>query len=228
MRSGVSDPIDTQTRRAELLSVGKALERNRFEAYVTENLSEAREIVLGEIVPRISPRLVSWGDSLTVIESGILDDIRALSAVEFLDPFEEGLSGKERFALRRRALHADLFITGTNALTRDGRLVNLDMVGNRVGGITFGPKRVVILVGRNKIVPDLETAMEQIRNYTAPANAIRHHTGEHPELNPPCVITGVCSDCSSPMRIRNTWTITEKSFPPGRITVVLINRDLGL
>ena len=212
----------------QLLSVGKALEKNRFEVYVTEELSGARELVRGKVVSRITPRLVSWGDSLTVIESGILDDMRALPGIAFLDPFEEGLSGEERFARLRRALTADLFITGTNALTRDGRLVNLDMVGNRVGGITFGPKRVVILAGRNKIVPDLEGAMDRIRNYAAPANAIRHHTGGHPELNPPCVKTGICSDCASPMRICNTWTITEKSFPPGRITVVLINRDLGL
>jgi hypothetical protein len=83
------------------------------------------------------------------------------------------------------------------------------------------------MVGRNKIVPDLEAAMERIKNYSAPANAIRHNA-EHPEMNPPCVKTASCSNCASPMRICNTWTITEKSFPQGRIKVVLINRDLGL
>jgi hypothetical protein len=101
------------------------------------------------------------------------------------------------------------------------------MVGNRVGGITFGPKNVVIMIGRNKIVPDLDAAMERVRNYAAPANAIRHHI-HHPELNPPCTETAACSDCNSLMRICNIWTITEKSFPPKRIKIVLINKDLGL
>lgn len=224
----MDDPVDGRYWCEGLASVKESLERNRFAAYVAEDLAGAREIVSGEILPRISPRLVSWGDSLTVIASGLLEDIGSLPGVEFLDPFEDGLSSGERFERRRRALLVDLFITGTNALTRDGRLVNLDMVGNRVGGITFGPRRVLILAGRNKIVPDLEGAMEHIRSHTAPANAIRHNAGGHPELNPPCVKTGTCSDCASPMRICNTWTITEKSFPPGRIIVVLINRDLGL
>ena len=120
-----------------------------------------------------------------------------------------------------------MFITGTNAVTQKGQLVNLDMVGNRVAAITFGPKHVVIMMGRNKIAPDLDSAMDRVRNYAAPVNAIRHHV-EHPELDPPCVETAVCSNCSSPMRICNTWTITEKSFPPGRIKIVLINEDLGL
>ncbi|MBN2397783.1 MAG: lactate utilization protein [Deltaproteobacteria bacterium] len=224
----MDDPVDERYWLKRLAPVKENLEGNGFEAHVAEDLPGAREIVLEEILPRIRPRLVSWGDSLTVIASGLLDDIRALPGVEFLDPFEDGLSSGERFDRRRRALLADLFVTGTNALTRDGRLVNLDMVGNRVGGITFGPRRVLILAGRNKIVSDMERAMEHIRSHTAPANAIRHHAGGHTELNPPCVTTGTCSDCASPMRICNTWTITEKSFPPGRIIVVLINRDLGL
>jgi hypothetical protein len=103
-----------------------------------------------------------------------------------------------------------------------GQLVNLDMVGNRVGGITFGPKHVIVLVGRNKIVPDLGSAMERTRNYAAPANAMRFG------LQTPCAKTARCSDCSSPDRICNTWSILEKSYPKGRVKVVLINEDLGL
>lgn len=224
----MKDPVGERYWRQRLDSVRKRLEKNGFEVYVAQDLSGAREIVLGEILPGTGARLVSWGDSLTVIASGLLDDVRNSPDLEFLDTFAEGLSPRERFERRRKALLSDLFLTGTNALTLDGRLVNLDMVGNRVGGITFGPRHVVILAGRNKIVTDLEAAMTRIRTYAAPANAIRHHTGAHPELNPPCVETATCSDCSSPMRICNTWTITEKSFPPGRIKVVLINRDLGL
>lgn len=96
------------------------------------------------------------------------------------------------------------------------------MIGNRIGGITFGPRSVVILAGRNKIVPDLEAAMKRIRNFTAPVNAMRL------DKKTPCCKTSHCEDCKSPDRICNTWTITEKSFPKGRVKVVLINEDLGL
>ena len=102
-------------------------------------------------------------------------------------------------------------------------LVNLDMVGNRVAGITFGPRHVVLFIGRNKIVPTLDDAMQRVKNYAAPANAIRH-----PGLKTPCMKTAVCANCSSPDRICNTWCITEKSFPKGRIKIILINQDLGL
>jgi hypothetical protein len=96
------------------------------------------------------------------------------------------------------------------------------MTGNRVAGITFGPRHVVILVGRNKIVPDLEAAMVRIKEYAAPANAMRL------DKKVPCVKTAVCEECNAPDRICNTWTITQKSFPKGRVKVVLINESLGL
>jgi hypothetical protein len=123
---------------------------------------------------------------------------------------------------RRRSLLVDLFITGTNAVTETGKLVNLDMTGNRVAGITFGPRNVIILAGRNKVVPDIEDAMQRIKNYAAPANAMRL------DKKTPCVKTSICEECRSLDRICNTWTITEKSFPKGRIKIVLINEDLGL
>ena len=123
---------------------------------------------------------------------------------------------------RREAILVDLFFTGTNAVTESGMLVNLDMIGNRVGGITFGPQHVVLMVGRNKIVANLEDAMVRIKNYAAPTNAMRHGK------KTPCIKTSYCMDCKSPDRICNVWTIHEKSHPKGRIKVILINRDLGL
>ena len=137
-------------------------------------------------------------------------------------PESDYLTIEEKLELRRQGLLVDLYLTGTNAVTEDGVLVNLDMIGNRVGAITFGPKKVVVFVGRNKIVPDLEAAMWRIKDYSAPANAMRL------DCKTPCVETSECADCSSPGRICNSWTVTEKSFPKGRITVVLINEELGL
>ena len=207
--------------------VKKALERNNFEVYLVQDPVGAKDVIIKQILPKTGARRISWGDSMTVIEIGLFDEIKRRTDLEFLDIFEKGIPLEDFFERRRQALLVDLFITGTNAVTRKGQLVNLDMLGNRIGAITFGPTHVVIMVGRNKIVADLEAAMDRIKNYSAPANAIRHNA-EHPEMNPPCVETATCSNCTNPMRICNTWTITEKSFPSGRIKVVLINQDLGL
>lgn len=219
--------IDEKYWLTRLSRLKNALEKNNFAVYVMNNQSEAKNVVLKEIIPKTGAKLISMGDSLTAINTGLFAEIKARADLEFLDTFEQGIPIEEAFKRRREALLADLFITGTNAVTQKGQLVNLDMVGNRVGGITFGPRHVVIMVGRNKIMPDLESAMGRVRNYSAPVNAIRHHE-QHPEFDPPCVETAVCTDCTSPMRICNTWMITEKSFPPRRIKIVLINEDLGL
>ena len=139
-----------------------------------------------------------------------------------IDTLDKTISFDEQMERRRRSLLVDFFITGTNAVTEDGQLVNLDMLGNRVAALTFGPRHVVVLLGRNKIVPSLEEAMFRVKNIAAPANAMRL------DKKTPCVKTSYCEECKSPERICNTWTITEKSFPKGRVRVVLINQDLGL
>jgi hypothetical protein len=142
--------------------------------------------------------------------------------ITVLDTFDKKLSADEMMELRRQSLLVDLFISGTNAVTEDGLLVNLDMIGNRTGAISFGPKNVILCVGRNKVVPDMESAMLRIKNYAAPANVMRL------EKKTPCSKTSFCDDCSSPDRICNTWAILEKSFPKKRIKIILINKDLGL
>lgn len=159
---------------------------------------------------------------MTFVQSGLYKELKDSAGIEVIDTYEQGLEPADMIERRRRALLVDLFFTGTNAVTETGKLVNLDMIGNRVAGITFGPRNVVIMVGRNKVVPDLEDAMLRIKNYAAPANAMRL------DKKTPCVKTGYCEECRSPDRICNNWTITEKSFPKGRIRVVLINEDLGL
>ncbi len=219
--------IDEKYWQRKLTRLKSTLEKNNFEVYLVQNAAEAKAVVLKEIIPKTGARRISMGDSLTAVNSGLFVDIKNQPGLEFLDTFEPGIPIMEALERRRQALLMDLFITGTNAVTEKGQLVNLDMVGNRVAAVTFGPRHVVILMGRNKMTPDLESAMERVRSYSAPVNAIRHHV-DHPELDPPCVETGVCSNCRNPMRICNTWTITEKSFPPGRIKIVLINEDLGL
>ena len=199
-----------------------ALEENNFSAFVAATPSDAKKIVIDQILPGIDITSVSWGDSMTLYATGILQYFREKSEIKLIETFGENISRDKSMERRREAILTDLFFTGTNAVIESGMLVNLDMIGNRVGAITFGPKKVIILVGRNKIVPELDDAMFRIKNYAAPVNAARL------DMETPCIKTGYCEDCSSPKRICNSWTVTEKSFPKGRVKVVLINQDLGL
>jgi hypothetical protein len=205
-----------------LKEVAIALEANNFEVHQAADLDMAKKVVMEQIFPGTRAKSVSWGGSMTFMASGIYDAIKKVPGLEILDTFDRTLTQEENLALRRRSLLVDLFICGTNAVTEEGVLVNLDMLGNRVGAVNFGAKHVIILVGRNKIVPDLDAAMFRIKNYAAPTNAMRL------EKKTPCTKTSYCEECKSPDRICNVWSITEKSFPKGRIRVVLINQDLGL
>jgi L-lactate utilization protein LutB len=214
-------PVENYWQK-RLSEVKKTLEDNNFEVFLADNAADASKIVQEEILPNTGAKTVSWGGSMTFMATGLYNSIKDNPNLEILDTFNKSLSGEETIELRRRSLLVDLFITGTNAITEMGQLVNLDMIGNRIGGIIFGPKHVIILVGRNKIVSDLEDAMYRIKNYVAPTNAMRL------DKKTPCVKTSHCEECKSPDRICNTWTITEKSYPKGRIKVVLINEDLGL
>ena len=205
-----------------LTDLKAALESNNFEVYLADNKDEAYKIVMEGIMPTLNAKTISWGGSMTFQATGLYKDLKSNSNLEVLDTFDKKIPPDEKNELRRQALLVDLFITGTNAVTESGQLVNLDMIGNRIGGLTFGPKWVIILVGRNKIAADLDEAMFRVKNYVAPVNSMRL------DKKTPCVKTSYCEECKSPDRICNTWTITEKSFPKGRVKVVLINEDLGL
>ncbi len=197
--------------------------KNNFDFFVAKNTAEAKEILLNKILPRIPYNSVSWGDSVTMLSTGIIDELSTKKSIRLIKTFEKGVPREEIIERRRQALLADLFFTGSNAVTESGKLVNLDMVGNRVSALTFGPKNVIVVVGRNKIVKDVEEAFIRIKNYSAPMNAIRHKG-----FQTPCIRTSYCSDCKSPDRLCNTWVITEKSFPKRRVKIVLINQESGL
>jgi hypothetical protein len=216
------DPIDTYWQ-LHLKRCKKALEKNNFEVFTASDVMEAGTVFKDRILPSLEVNVASWGDSMTLAATGVLDTIRSDPGIRMIETFDTTISQEERLERRRQALLADLFFTGSNAVTETGVLVNLDMVGNRVAGLAFGPAHVVLFIGRNKIVPTLDDAMARVKDIAAPANAIRH-----PGLKTPCVKTAVCMDCKSPDRICKTWCITEKCFPKGRIKIILINQDLGL
>ncbi len=201
----------------------EAFRDNNFEVFLADTSKQAGQIFREQIFAGLQIGSASWGDSMSLADTGIIDFLREEGTVTFIETFESGVPRAELIERRRQALLVDLFLTGSNAVTESGCLVNLDMVGNRTGGITFGPRFVVLVIGRNKIVKDVESAMARVKDRAAPMNAIRH-TG----WKTPCMKTSFCMDCKSPDRICNSWTITEKSYPKGRIKIILVNQDLGL
>lgn len=216
--------VSPQTRFWELKldELKSTLQKNHFEAHVVSDAEAARHLCLEKLIPAVNPQSISWGGSMTFMACGLYDAIRGRSDLQILDTFDKNLTAEQMLERRRQALGVDLFISGTNAVTEKGQLVNLDMIGNRVAALTFGPRAVIILVGRNKLVPDLGSAMDRVKRYAAPANVLRL------DKKTPCAVTGRCQDCNAPDRICNSWTITEKSYPKERIKVILINQDLGL
>jgi len=206
---------------ARLTDLAAALEKNHFNAVLCDNKAQARKLVLNELIPKIKPKTAAFGGSGTVESLEIPEALMKNPDIDVIDTFDKKLTLEEKYERRRQSLLVDLYFLGANAITEDGRLVNLDCYGNRVGALIFGPKNVIVVAGRNKLVADLSEAMNRNVNYAAPVNAIRLNR------KTPCVKTSRCQDCSSPDRICNVWTVHEKCQPPGRSNVVLINQDLG-
>ena len=167
--------------------------------------------VLKAIAERERPEIVSFGDSETMHATGIVGWLRGDGRWKLLDGFDPAMSYPERLEIRRQALMSDLFITGVNAISMEGSLHWLDKVGNRIAPVAFGPRKVVIVAGRNKIVADRAQAEERIRTIAAPQNVARH-----PGFRTPCARTGVCSDCNSPDRVCNTRMEMMRCWPAGR------------
>ncbi len=198
------------------------LEKNNFHVFISPDLAHVKEIFISEILNKLNNiKKVSFGGSLTVIDTGIYSYFKESDNYEVIDTYDRSIPKDEFIERRRQALLCDLFVTGTNAITEDGILVNLDGYGNRVGAIAFGPRYVTLIVGRNKLVTDLEGAINRIKGFAAPINTLR--LGR----KTPCSKTLECADCNSPDRVCNVWVITEKSVPPGRIKIILVNEDCG-
>lgn len=213
-------PIDNfwNTR---LNDVKKNLINNNFEVFIAQTKAEAKSIALNEIIPKLNIDTISWGGSVSFVSTGLFHELNDDKKFNVLNTFDTSLSRDEIMALRRQSLLVDLFITGTNAITESGQLVNLDMLGNRVAAMMWGPKSVLLIAGRNKICSDLEDAMVRIKNYAAPVNTMNL------DMKTPCSKSGICQDCNSADRICNYWTIIEKSVVKHRIKIILVNEDLG-
>jgi len=207
--------------RERLVRTKKALEKNGFSVVIASSKEDAVEKVLG-LIPLDAK--VGVGGSVTVRELGLIEALseRGNRVVHHWLP---GVPIEGWLPFMVEAHNSDVYLCSSNAVTEDGKLVNVDSSGNRVASMIFGPGRVVVVVGVNKIVRDVEAGLKRLKEVAGPLNAKRHNIRELP-----CVKTGVCTDCDSPKRICRVITILERA--PNRvrkpnITVVLVAEELG-
>ena len=194
----------------------KNLKKRNMIGYYCETGKEALDLVKS-ILPKGS--LVTNGGSETLVETGIMDLIRS-GEYEYIDR-KSAKTPEESRALYGRIVTADYYLMSTNAITKDGELINVDGVGNRVACLINGPEHVLIITGMNKVVTTLEDGIRRVRNIAAPPNSIRVGS------KTPCSVTGFCSDCQSDDCICSQTVITRRSMKPGRITVILVGEEYG-
>ena len=193
------------------------LEKKGFAAQYAPTTEQGRDAVLS-LIPQGSTVGLNGGQTLAQI--GVIDTLLG-GEYNVINPFEAGLAPADSLKRRKQGLLADVMVSSTNAITEEGELVNVDGSGNRVAGMIFGPDKVVIAAGMNKVVPDTHEAWRRIKQYARPMNNARL------ELPNPCVETGFCHECNNKTRICNYYTVIRRSFVPGRICIVLIGANLG-
>lgn len=202
-------------------TVIKNLKSRHFDAYFCEDKNALTEKIQ-ELVSK--EETVSWGGSMTLEETGLKAFFKD-NGYKVIDR-DSAKSREERLELVKQGIFSDVFFMSSNAISEDGILVNVDGTGNRVSALCYGPKRVIIVAGMNKIVKTEADALYRARNYAAPVNAVRIK-GIYENMQTPCNVTGSCSDCKSDSSICVQTVTTRLSFPKGRITVILVNEILG-
>jgi hypothetical protein len=184
----------------EVQTLIKSLKSNRFDPVeFREKAAEAAKLVLEMIPPEAK---VGAGGSTTLMQLGIIDEL-----------LKRGQLTRSR---------PDIYLTSSNAITLDGKLVNTDMTGNRVTSMVFGPKQVIIVAGMNKVVKDVPAALDRIKSLIAP------HIARNAGLKTPCAAEGRCTDCKSPMRICTVTTIIEAKPRTTQLSIILVGEDMGL
>ena len=207
----------TRTQRNDLLAqtVIKGLKSRNMSGYYAKDREEALKIALS-LIPEGST--VTGGGSNSVVEIGLT---KALAEGNYQYVERRGLTGEAKRKAEEFAYTCDVFIGSTNAVTNDGILVNIDGNANRVSAYAYGPKKLVLVAGMNKVAPDVDAALKRARNEAATINAQRFG------LNTPCCKTGACMDCKSPDTICCQFLITRYSQHKDRIHVILVDDVLG-
>jgi len=195
----------------------KALKDHGFDAHFVSTIEEARDLILGMIS---GYETFGFGGSHTTRSLGVKETLQAKGKTLF-DHWEGNLFGEENKKIRLAQGRSDCFVCSANAISATGEIVNVDAVGNRTAAMTFGPKKVIIVAGMNKVRPDLQSALERIREVAGPMRA------KSLNLDTPCAKTGMCSDCNAPKRICEVTTILHRKPWMTDISVILINESLG-
>ncbi|RBP43982.1 lactate utilization protein [Garciella nitratireducens] len=193
------------------------LQKNNMKGYFVQDEKEALEKIK-QLLKK--GEVVAVGGSMTLFEIGAIELLRN-GEYEFLDRYAQGLNTEGRHEIFRKSFFADAYLVSSNAITEQGELYNVDGTGNRVAAMLYGPKKVIVVVGMNKLVVDLEEAIKRVKSISSPANNVRLEN-----MNP-CIKTGYCSECSSPNRICNEYTLIKRQGIPDRIHVIIVNKELG-
>jgi len=244
--------------RAQQNCIKKAFSKKRLNVHFCEDIKSAQKELQG-LISRFKRKegitKIGFGDSMSLHQINAFEMISKLENSVMINPLERYSDGNYKvfgkledskldmpqveyealveklLDLMRESLMTDIYLASANALTRDGKIVLLDGTGNRVAGVIFGPRKVILVAGRNKFVKDLDAAFDHIYNYVAPMNSIRHINKHHMRLEAlPCVKKGQCYDCHSDRRTCNNWGVIEGATVRNgdRIHLIIVNEELGI
>jgi len=195
----------------------KNLKKHSFDAHFVQDSKEALKLIMGMVSGYDT---FGFGGSDTTRGLKIPDELIKMGKTVY-DHNQEGLSPEDSYDYRRKQFSSDCFFCSANAISATGEIVNVDGVGNRTNAMCFGPKKVIIVAGTNKVTHDLESAIKRIKEVAGPMRA------KSLGMDTPCAKTGICDDCNVPMRICNITAILHRKPMMTDISVVLINEELG-
>jgi len=215
---GLTEDLVAWTNEQKCQKAVESLGKNDFTAIYCATPQQASDYIMAEAG---DARSVGFGGSMTI--AGLEVETRlAGQGKDILNHSMPGLSREERLEIMRRQLTCDLFLSGCNALTLSGELINIDATGNRAAAMFFGPRKVIVVAGRNKLVDGTSRdAIERVKEWATPPNAKRLN------FNTPCARTGFCSNCNSPDRLCRVTTIIDRRPRLTDLRVVVVNADLG-
>lgn len=210
--------MSPKDKRNELLAsrMIRNLERRHFEAYYCRTAEEITDKVK-ELIPEGSS--ITWGGTMTIRDLGIPAALKSCNYVVY--DRDEATTAEEKEAIYKKAFDADYYLSSVNAISEDGVIVNIDGNGNRVAAITWGPRRVIFVVGLNKVAQDVGAALQRARSTASPINAARF------DIDTPCRKDGVCHNCNSAQSICNYIHFLRNSHPERRHIVILTGLELG-
>ncbi len=215
----ITEELTNWRSEQKCLKAVEALNRNAFTAIYCPVPNDAANYIIKAATDAIT---VGFGGSMTIADLGV-KKILAGQGKEILNHSDSSLSKEQKMEVMRRQLTCDLFLCSSNALTITGELINIDATGNRAGAMFFGPKKVIVAIGRNKLVDgSVQDAIRRVKDWATPPNAKRLN------FNTPCAKTGFCSDCDSPDRLCRVTTVIDRRPRLTDLHLLVINADLGL